>query len=139
MPQWSAVTRAHVLAALKEYDDLGDREFLRRYGFRRAKASALWHGGREYDPRAVLGAAAFHAIGTAAAGDDLSGDEDAAVNALRGLGFDVVVDEEALAAQKPRRARPVKARPATPRDAAPKVCPTCHMALPASGICDFCA
>ena len=137
MPAWSVVTRPHVLAALKEYDDLGDREFLRRYGFRRDVTATLWHGGREHDAKAVLGAAYFHATGTPALPAELADAEQQALAALTGLGFDGVVDEEAQAA-KPRRPRTVKPRPAAARETAPKVCPTCHMALPASGICDFC-
>lgn len=137
MPAWSVVTRPHVLAALKEYDDLGDREFLRRYGYRRDLTSTLWHDGKEHDAKAVLGVAYYHATGTPARPDELSDTEEGAVKVLTSLGFDVVVDEEALA-KKPRRSRTVKPKPAAAREATPKVCPTCHIALPASGICDFC-
>lgn len=138
MPDWNLVSRSHVLAAMKEYDNLGSREFLRRYGFGRATAYTLWHQGQEYDPKAILGVALLHATGTAARSDELSSGMDGAAKVLTGLGFDVVVDEEALAAEKPRRAKPATPKPAAARDAAPKVCPTCHMALPASGVCDFC-
>jgi hypothetical protein len=142
MPDWSLVSRAHVLAAMKEYDELGSREFLRRYGFGRSTAYTLWHRGQEYDPVATLGAAYFHATGAAARSDELSGElsggKDGAAKVLSDLGFDVVVDEEALAAEKPRRAKTVTAKPKAARNASPKVCPTCHMALPASGVCDFC-
>ncbi len=78
------------------------------------------------------------ATGTAARSDELSEGIDGAAKVLADLGFDVVVDEEALATEKPRRAQPAKPKPAAARDTAPKVCPTCHMALPASGVCDFC-
>jgi hypothetical protein len=139
MPDWNLVSRSHVLAAMKEYDDLGAREFLRRYGFGRATAYTLWRGGQEYDSKAILGVAYFHATGTAARSDEFSGGKDGAAQVLADLGFDVVVDEEAaLAAEKPRRAKAAKSKPKTARDTAPKVCPTCHMALPASGVCDFC-
>ncbi|HEX6246612.1 MAG TPA: hypothetical protein VFZ64_01960 [Nocardioidaceae bacterium] len=138
MPDWNLVTRAHVLAALREYDDLGSREFLRRYGFGRAKASTLWHQGKEYDPKAILGVALLHATGSVAGADELSGGKDGLSDVLTDLGFDVVVDEEALAAEKPRRTRATKPRSTATRDTTPKVCPTCHMALPASGVCDFC-
>ena len=138
MPDWNLVSRSHVLAAMKEYDNLGSREFLRRYGFGRATAYTLWHRGQEYDARAILGVALLHATGTAARSGEFSGGRDGAAKVLTELGFDVVVDEEALAAEKPRRAKPAKPKPAAVRDAAPKVCPTCHMALPASGVCDFC-
>lgn len=138
MPDWNLVSRSHVLAAMKEYDNLGSREFLRRYGFGRATAYTLWHQGQEYDPQAILGVALLHATGTAARTDELSGGTDDWARVLTDLGFDVVVDEEALAAEKPRRVTPAKPKPAAARDTAPKVCPTCHMALPASGVCDFC-
>jgi hypothetical protein len=123
---------------MKECDNLGSREFLRRYGFGRATAYTLWHQGQEYDPKAILGVALLHATGTAARSDELADGKDGAAAVLTDLGFDVVVDEEALAAEKPKRARAVKAKPAAARDVKPKVCPTCHMALPASGVCDFC-
>jgi hypothetical protein len=138
MPDWNLVSRSHVLAAMKEYDDLGAREFLRRYGFGRATAYTLWQGGQEYDSKAILCVAYFHATGTSARSDEFSGGKDGAAKVLTDLGFDVVVDEEALAAEKPRRAKAAKSKPKAARDTAPKVCPTCHMALPASGVCDFC-
>ena len=138
MPDWNLVSRSHVLAAMKECDNLGSREFLRRYGFGRATAYTLWHQGQEYDPKAILGVAYLLATGTAARSDELSEGIAGAAKLLADLGFDVVVDEEALAAEKPRRAKPAKPKPAAARDAAPKVCPTCHMVLPASGVCDFC-
>ena len=138
MPDWSLVSRSHVLAAMQEYDDLGSREFLRRYGFGRATAYALWHQGQEYDPKAILGVALLHATGRPARSDELSGGKDGAVKVLTDLGFDVVVDEEAAAAEKPRRTKVAKPKPAAAREATPKVCPTCHIALPASGVCDFC-
>jgi hypothetical protein len=130
MPEWSLVDRSHVLRALGEYDSLGDREFLRRYGFRRSVACTLWHRGREYDARAVLGVACMYATGTPATPAELSGRTD---------GVDVVVDEEAVAGERPRRSAPRTRRTgAGGSTAALKVCPTCHMALPASGVCDFC-
>jgi len=139
MPDWSLVNRAHVLGAVAEYDSLGDREFLRRYGFRRSAVSTLWHGGHEYDSKAVLGVAYLHATGTPATPTEFSGGQDGAAKVLGDLGFDVVVDEDAAAAERPRGTAPRKRRPGTGAAApALKVCPTCHMALPASGVCDFC-
>jgi hypothetical protein len=138
MPDWNLVSRSHVLAAMKECDNLGSKEFLRRYGFGRSVAYTLWHQGQEYDSKAILGVAYLHATGIAARSDEFSGGKDGAAKVLTDLGFDVVVDEEALAAEKPKRVRPAKPKPAAARDVKPKVCPTCHMALPASGVCDFC-
>ncbi len=138
MPHWNVVSRSHVLAAMKEYDNLGSKEFLQRYGFGRATAYTVWHQGQEYDSKAILGVALLHATGTAARSDEFSGGKDGAAKVLTELGFDIVVDEEALVAEKPRRAKPAKTKPVAARNMTPKVCPTCHMALPASGVCDFC-
>jgi hypothetical protein len=141
------VGKQHVLAAIAECDRLGSREFLQRYRFGRAHASTLWHRGQEYDSKAILGVAYLHATGRAATSDEFSAGEDGASKVLAGLGFDVVVDEDALAAERKPRAR--KAAPAKPagttsrrttarRDERVEVCPTCFMALPATGICDNC-
>ena len=98
MPDWNLVTRQHVLAAIAECDQLGSREFLARYHFGRAPAYTLWHGGQEYDSKAILGVAYLHATGRAATSDEFSGGKDGAAMVLAERGFDIVVDEE-LAAQ----------------------------------------
>jgi hypothetical protein len=152
MPDWNLVGKQHVLAAIAECDRLGSREFLQRYRFGRAHASTLWHRGQEYDSKAILGVAYLHATGRAATSDEFSAGEDGASKVLAGLGFDVVVDEEALAAERKPRARKATSAPAKPARTARstsrrttakpedrvKVCPTCFMALPATGICDNC-
>lgn len=155
MPDWNLVGKQHVLAAIAECDRLGSRDFLQRYRFGRARASTVWHRGQEYDSKAILGVAYLHATGRAATADDFTRGEAGAVDLLQRLGFDVVVDEEALAAEKAPRVRKTTAtKPArASRSAAPaakprrttaksdervKVCPTCYMALPATGICDNC-
>ena len=99
MSDWSRLDRSHVLAAIAECDRLGAREFLSRYSFGRAKASAVWHHGQEYDSKALLGVALLHATGRPATKDDFSMGEAAVSRLLSGLGFDVVVDEEALEAE----------------------------------------
>jgi hypothetical protein len=165
MPDWTLVNRAHVLAALAEYDQVGSRDFLSRYRFGRSRVSTLWHDGQEYDPKAVLGVAYLHATGRAATSEEFSEGETGAVRVLQGLGFDVVVDQQELDAEERReRARPARTArtataapsratkaPATPRarkapaplrrkpaEIPPKICPTCYTALPATGVCDFC-
>jgi hypothetical protein len=154
MPEWNLVGKQHVLAAIAECDRLGSRDFLQRYRFGRARASTVWHRGQEYDSKAILGVAYLHATGRAATADDFTRGEAGAVDLLQGLGFDVVVDEEALAAESQPRARkasaaakPVRtarastaAKPRrTPKqEERVKICPTCFMALPATGICDNC-
>lgn len=171
MPDWSQVSRTHVLQAMAEYDRIGDREFLRRYGFGRSRIYTVWNDGQEYDSKAILGAAYFHATGTPAGSEDFRGGEQGAAKVLQEKGFDVAVNEVEAAAEELRAARRPPARSATSssrtspsrssgaqRAAAPqkvtasrpsprktaaaapvlKICPTCNMALPASGICDFC-
>lgn len=157
MPDWNLVTRAHVLTAIQECDRVGSRDFLQRYKFGRAGSSSLWHGGQEYDSNAILGVAYLRASGLAPTKDDFSGGKDGAAKVLLDLGFDVVVTEEdpltaARPATKPvtRTAGKPAAKPAAPRKVAPtrnrrtdptaavKLCPSCHMALPATGVCDFC-
>ena len=168
---WSRIDRSHVLAAIAQCDRLGSREFLSRYRFGRAKASTVWHDGQEYDSKAILGLALLHATGRAATNDDFSAGEGAAARLLMGMGFDVVVDEEALESEEQARAarrlggettrsatpaRPRAARSSTaikhppvpkpvkkvprpnPIDQPTKVCPTCFMALPMTGVCDNC-
>jgi hypothetical protein len=95
---WNRVDRSHVLAAFAECDRLGSREFLSRYRFGRAKASTVWHGGQEYDVKAVLGLALLYSTGRPATKDDFSEGEAAASRLLSDMGFDVVVDEEAMEA-----------------------------------------
>jgi hypothetical protein len=164
MPDWSLVDRAHVLAALQEADRVGSRDFLSRYRFARAKASTLWHGGQEYDPNAIMGVAYLHATGRAVTRADLAGAEARTARVLKGLGFDVVIDEDAMIEQdrlldgqpdEPAPAAPTAKAPAAKRTTATKkaaktparpkpverevkICPTCYTALPATGVCDFC-
>lgn len=137
MPEWSPVDRSHVLAALEEHDRLGSREFLSRYGFRRTHAYTLWHRGEEYDAAAVLGVAYLHATGRPATRDDVPGGAGGAATALVDLGFDVVVDEEAATLTRTRATPRAEARAPRPEPVV-SVCPRCHVALPATGVCDFC-
>lgn len=172
MHDWNQVSRTHVLQAMEECDRIGDREFLRRYGFTRSRVYTVWSNGQEYDSQAILGAAYFHATGTPAGRGDFHDGEQGAAKVLQEKGFDVAVNEIEAAAEERRAAsRPARsaasttrttttrrtsaetAATATPKKvtasrpkprktaaAAPvlKICPTCNMALPASGICDFC-
>ena len=137
MPDWSRVDRSHVLAAMAEFDRLGSKEFLQRYGFGRARMYSLWHRGNEYDSRAIVGVAYLQATGSAAVWDELRGGEDGAAQVLKDLGFDVVAQEQPVVV--PRNRKPVAPKPQKRAASRPaKVCPRCHMAMPASGICDFC-
>jgi hypothetical protein len=138
MPDWKLVHRSHVMAAMAEHDRLGSREFLGRYGFRQARAYALWHDGHEYPSKAILGVAYLHATGRPATAGEFSDDEQEEAKVLSTLGFDVVAEEQPF---RPVRSSGPKPKPKpTPRKAEPvlQVCPRCFTALPATGVCDYC-
>ena len=63
---FETVTRDHVRQAIEECDELGADTFQRRYGFGQARHYVLWHDGRTYDSKAILGVAQRYATGTAA-------------------------------------------------------------------------
>jgi 5-methylcytosine-specific restriction protein A len=51
------VTRDAVLAALAEHDELGQKPFLAKYGYKPARTYRLWHNDSAYDSKAIIGAA----------------------------------------------------------------------------------
>jgi hypothetical protein len=168
MPDWSQVQAEHVRAAIEESDRLGKREFLARYRFGRAHDATLWHGGEEYDARALMGLAYLSVTGHTVPKDEFAtGGADSAVQRLEALGFDVVIDEKltpaapkaratasassAASTPRPRSVRKaavkapaapkrvvVKARPTGVNQPEPNICPHCNMAIPATGLCDNC-
>jgi putative restriction endonuclease len=83
------VTRDSVLAAIAEYDQLGQDAFLATYGFRPARKFVLLLDGKSYDSKALIGAAHRHATGEALAAAAFSGGERTVVARLTALGFDV--------------------------------------------------
>jgi 5-methylcytosine-specific restriction protein A len=54
------VTARDVLAALEEFDAISQEAFLSKYGFGRAHGSFLVRDCKEYDSKAVVGAAYRH-------------------------------------------------------------------------------
>lgn len=60
-PNWSAIRdltdRDAVLAAMREFDEIGRDAFLEKYGFGRSQKYRIRHNGRLYDVKAVLAAA----------------------------------------------------------------------------------
>lgn len=102
-----------VEGAMAEFDELGREAFLDKYGIGGARGWLLVEGGREYDAKAIAGAAHGHQFpdeGPLAAGDFHGGDTTAGV--LRNLSFTVKEPSqgrdddgaaEALAAERGRR------------------------------------
>lgn len=89
MPQPDA-TREDVLAALAEFDALGQEGFIAKYsdyGFGAARDYFVKHGGQFYDSKVLLAAAHGHRHGEPLSASDFSGGDAAAARVLRGLGF----------------------------------------------------
>ncbi len=89
MAFWDVVQPRHVRQAAAEYDELGQEEFLARYGFGRARAYLLIIDGKAYDSKAILGTAYRHATGEPLGPHDFSGGVSGAARVLRALGFEV--------------------------------------------------
>lgn len=84
------ITREAVLAAIAEYDRLGQEEFLSLHGFDRARQYVLVHDGKRYDSKAIVGVAHGYLPGKAAlAADEFSGGRATVVPLLARLGFHV--------------------------------------------------
>ena len=91
MPLSELTSRAAVLRALREFDKVGRVAFLERYGFGAARSYVLRHDGREYDSKAIAGAAygyQYPKSGSLAA-SDFSGGANTVARVLGALGFDV--------------------------------------------------
>jgi 5-methylcytosine-specific restriction protein A len=87
------IGRDQVLAAIAEYDQLGQDEFLSRYGFKEARAYRLVHEGKSYDSKAIIGVAHRFLPGQQALeAEEFSGGEANVARRLRRLGFVVQVD-----------------------------------------------
>jgi 5-methylcytosine-specific restriction protein A len=92
------ITRAAVLAAIAEYDELGQDDFLARYGFERARSCLLIHDGKAYDSKAIVGVAHGFLPGEGALpAGYFSGGEATVGRPLRRLGFTVQVGELTIA------------------------------------------
>jgi 5-methylcytosine-specific restriction enzyme A len=89
------ITREAVIAAISEYDQVGQEAFLGRYGFERARLYVVVHDGKSYDSKAIVGAAHGYLPGEAPlAARQFSGGEATVGRLLRRLGFTVQVGEE---------------------------------------------
>lgn len=91
MPGVAALTeREAVLKAIAEYDRLGRDEFLVRYRFGRAKWWYVVHAAKQYDSKAIVGAAIGYQTGRPLIATDFTGGEGSVVRKLRSLNFQVV-------------------------------------------------
>lgn len=89
------ITRAQVLAAIAECDQLGQERFLRKYGFKQARSYLLIHNERAYDSKAIAGAAhGFPPGDRPLQPSEFSGGDATVARLLRRLGFTVSVSEQ---------------------------------------------
>jgi len=137
MVAWTAVTRQHVLAAIHEYDEIGQDEFLSRYGFAPSTDYVLRHGNNSYDSKAIVGAALGHATGTPGTAAELSG-KAGATKVLRNLEFDVLSPAKAASAEVVATTSIPNQRRTNGIEPVVAICPTCFLAVSASGACDNC-
>ena len=99
-------------------------------------AAHLWHRGEEFDASAILGVAYLQATGHPVTKGELPDGQDGVAEVLLPLGFDVVAEEQPVAT--PRSRTPAAPRRTARPEPVLKICPTCQMALPATGVCDNC-
>ena len=87
--------RESVLAAIGEYDQVGRKAFLVKYGFGESRAYYLLHEGRQYDSKAIVGAAHGYQFPDQGplTSRDFSGGADGAAGRLAALGFEVRVED----------------------------------------------
>ncbi|SKB07665.1 5-methylcytosine-specific restriction enzyme A [Aeromicrobium choanae] len=74
---------------MEEYDRIGRREFLAKYGFATTAKYFVVHDGKRYDAKALTGAAHGYQHGEAMRWDDFSGGLSTVVRQLRSLDFEV--------------------------------------------------
>lgn len=85
-------SRDAVLKAIEEYDRLGQKAFLRRYGYAKSTGYVLIHEGEPYDSKAVAGVALKYqpGFGRPLKYDEFSGGEKTVRAKLGDLGFVVI-------------------------------------------------
>ena len=83
------VTAEDIIGALDEFDLIGRPAFLAKYGFGEARNYFLRHDGKDYDSKAVVGAAHTRRHGDPLRAADFSGGDATVKRLLEGLGFEV--------------------------------------------------
>ena len=149
----NSIDRDHVLTAMETWDAAGGANYMLVRGG--VSTHVLMHHGREYDAAAIAGIAHGLATGRTLTPADIPGGGAGASKHLVRLGFDIRDDSPPAPQRVPgtRSTTPRTPRATTTRrhprrtsrprvaasDRVDKLCPTCFLALPATGICDNCA
>lgn len=132
---------------MAEHDTRGTEDFLGVYGYAETRGSTFEHEGQRYPSVAVVGVAHRFATGRLPSVDEFHGGDPAVEALLRRRGFDLPEPAGTTRAATPRtrtaaapRARATAAtKPrVVAREEVVTLCPTCSMALPATGRCDYC-
>jgi hypothetical protein len=149
----NSIDRDHVLTAMETWDAAGGANYMLVRGG--VSTHVLVHHGREYDAAAIAGIAHGLATGRTLTPADIPGGSAGASKALTRLGFDIRDDsppsERVPGTRSATRTATSRTRSTatrstgTPRparvaatDKPVNLCPTCFLALPATGICDNC-
>ncbi|MDR7251362.1 hypothetical protein J2X46_000334 [Nocardioides sp. BE266] len=149
----NSIDRDHVLTAMETWDLAGGANYMLVRGG--VSTHVLLHHGKEYDAAAIAGIAHGLATGRTLSPQDIPGGSAGASKHLTRLGFDIRDDSPPSERVPGTRARTPRASSTstrsprstgTPRptrvaatDKPVNLCPTCYLALPATGICDNCA
>jgi len=88
-PAWEKLTRADVVSAIEEFDQLGPERFFSAHGFGPTTTYDLVWNERLYPPKAILGTAYEFATGRRLASGDFEGGKAGAVKVLGKLGFNI--------------------------------------------------
>ena len=146
----NSIDRDHVLTAMETWDAAGGANYMLVRGG--VSTHVLMHHGKEYDAAAIAGIAHGLATGRTLTPADIPGGGAGASKHLVRLGFDIRDDSPPApsgcrAPARPRRVRRSTSTRSTGDAASARVvatsdrvnlCPTCFLALPATGICDTC-
>lgn len=154
----NSIDRDHVLTAMDTWDAAGGANYMLVRGG--VSTHVLLHHGKEYDAAAIAGIAHGLATGRTLTPADIPGGSAGAGKALTRLGFQVRDDSppstRVPGTRAPRASTssttstPRSTSRSTPRatstrpkrvaevDRPVNLCPTCFIALPATGICDQC-
>jgi hypothetical protein len=89
MVSFVGVRPEHVHRALAEYDEVGGDAFLEDHGYGGHRDYVLWHEGKGYDSKAILGVAYLVATGEPLTSEDHAGGKAGAATVLAQLGFEV--------------------------------------------------
>ena len=83
---------ASVLKALAEFDNLSRDTFLSKYRFGKARSYLLFHNGKAYDSKAIVGVAYGYQFGRPLKSKEFNGGKNTVVPILSKLGFEVLAD-----------------------------------------------